>query len=437
MLTKIGNWTLVVGIDWTMPSDASEVRAERKKKERAGMATVLMQSNAGQRWLGFHAPLTGTAYAAALLVGMVKADAIVYQPLDDENAWVCAIQDGMPAPGYDRVLPASEARNTAIEWSSMFPSAEMIGELSGAQASLGDVVAVLDEALQNKSLQKKQIAVALLHSSGTAFKKAAGMVGVVVLAGGLAYGVTWYLDVRQAQQEQQLSLEEAARRALASEHQKAELEARRQAALVSFKEQIGSAQAAQQVRFAPTAMWEAVTRVRRSVPHSNRGFKPQAFECSAQMCRVNWLGTGKFVSASDKLHLPNVERNLSADLVATSVYPMTVVQDRLPRAGVQSADELRFYIQSGLSMHMKSVVVEAAQAQSVTPPPGTGGTPAVVAEVGKWRAQIAGPSALLDTGAVLVMASKLPIRVTSIKYQPGPSSVDLEGEFVFIPEQKE
>lgn len=442
MQTQFGNWAIALGIDWTMPSDAGEVRAQKKKhaeqKEHAKDSFVLMTSSTGQRWLGFHAPVAGKVYAAALLVAMVKPNAVVYQPLNDQFAWVCAIQDGMPVVGYDKVLPASDARNTAIEWSSMFPQAEMIGDLQGAQASLADVFAVLDEGLESKTVQRKQIAFALLSTSGMPVGRIALAAVVVILAAALAYGVTWYMDVRKAQENNKLSLEDAARKAMASAQEKARLEAERKAAVATFHQQVDAARAAQQTRIVPASVWAGVSSVRGAVGISQRGYKPQAFDCTPQSCRVTWLGAGRFVRASDKLLLPNVERNLGAELTAASVFPLATRQGAMPAAKAGSGEELRLLVQSALSVHVKNLTVEAPQPLAISAPPaaGPGVQPVVVAEVGKWRAQLQGSSALLDAGTVLEMMGRLPIRVTALKYQPGANYVDLEGEFVFMSEQK-
>lgn len=430
MQTQFGNWAIALGIDWTMPGDAREVRAAKKSRQKD--ASVQMNSVTGQRWLGFHAPASGKVYAGALLVAMVKPNAVVYQPLDENRAWVCAISDGMPVVGHDKILPASEARNTAIEWSSMFPQADMLGELSGAQSSLADVFAVLDEGLESKAIQKKQIAVALLNVSGVSFTRIGLIAGIALLAGGLAYGVTWYLDVRQKQKTGQLTLEQATRQSMASAQDKARQAAQHQASVTAFQAQVAAARAAQCVRNAPLSFWSGVAGVRQRTPLSVRGYRPTAYDCTAQACRVKWLGEGRFVSAADKLFVPNVERNLSADLAATAVVPFSVAKDRLPASRAKSADELRFLLQSNFVMHVRGFTVEAALPQTVNAPPAAGLPPAVVAEVGKWRAQLQGTSALLDAGTVLRMMAKWPIRVTSIKYQPGTGSVDLEGEFVYV-----
>lgn len=433
MQTELGSWSIALGIDWTMPSDASEVRAE--KKMRPKHSHVLMSSATGQRWLGFHEPVSGKVYAGALLVAMVKPNAVVYQPLNDTHAWVCAIRDGMPAPGYDKVLPASEGRNAAIELSSVFQEAEMIGAISGAQASLADVFGVLDEGLSTKSIQKRQIAVALLSTGGHPAMKIVAGVAALVIAGGLAYGVTWYLDVSEQQKNGQLSLEEAARQAMASAQTQARQEAERQAAQASFKGQIEAARIAQNIGPDSIAFWSGVNRIRRAIPHTIRGYKPQSYDCTPQACRVSWLGQGRFVSVADKLKLPNVERNLTSDLMAASVFPMSVGTAQLPRTGAQSADELRFQLQSMFALNLKSFSVDAPVPQSVAALPTAGLPPVVVAHVGKWRAQMVGSSAVLDVTPILQRMARYPIRVTSIKYQPGPGSVDLEGEFVFMSEQ--
>lgn len=440
MQTQFGEWAVALGIDWTMPSDSKEVRAQKKKQaelaEHAKDAFVLMTSDTGQRWLGFHAPVAGKVYAGALLVAMVKPNAVVYQPLGDGHAWVCAIQDGMPVVRHDKVLPAHEARDTAIAWSSMFPQAEMIGDLQGAQAGLADVLAVLNDGLESKTIKKKELTFALLSTTGLPVGRIALAVGAVVFGAAAAYGVTWFTDVRDAQSKDKLTLEEAARQSMASAEAKAQVEAAKKAAQATMQTQVEAARAAQASRIVPVSFWSAMTAVRGTVPISLRGYKPQTYECVPATCRVSWLGAGRFVRVADKLLLPNVERNLSAELTATSAYPLVTRQGAMPRSRAESGEELRLLLQSALSVHGKNFTADAPQPVSITAPPAAGLQPVVVAEVGKWKLQMQGASAYLDAGALVELMNRLPMRVTSIKYQPVAHSVELEGEFVFMSELK-
>lgn len=434
MQTQFGDWLIALGVDWSMPSNAGEIRAE--KKRRAKDYSVL-SSVSGQHWLGFHEPVAGKVYAGALLVAMVKPNAVVFHPIDEGNAWVCAISDGMPVPGrYDQVLPLAEARNTAIEWASLFPKAEMVGDISGAQASLADIFGVLDEGLKAKAIQKKQIAVALLGKNGFSAKRAVGIGLIGIVIAGLAVGGMMYRELQRKQTETQMSLEEAARQASLNAQDKARFESELRAKVTTYQGQIEAARRENEERLSPTALWAAFSVVRQSLPVSSHGYKPQSFECSVQQCRVTWLGAGRFTTAAEKLLLPNVEATLTPDLTANSVFPLTVVKDALPKSQARSADELRFLIQSDFAIHARAVQVEAAQPVTLAPPAGLNVVPEAVAQVGKWHMQVQGGTAVIDAKTIVRMIARWPMRITGIKYQPGSTAFDLDGEFIFLSEKK-
>jgi len=186
----------------------------------------------------------------------------------------------------------------------------------------------------------------------------------------------------------------------------------------------------------PESFWSGVNRVRRSLGLSIHGYRPQTYTCTPQACLVGWNGQGRFVSQADKLRLPNVERSLTNDYAATSNFPLQAREGAMPAAPARSAEELRFLFQADLSMYLKTLTVDAVQPLTVTAPPAASLPPVVVAEVGKWRASLNGPSAVLDVAPILQRIARYPARITLIKYQPASSSVELEGEFVYLSEQK-
>jgi hypothetical protein len=433
MQTTFGDWTIALGIDWSMPSNAREIRTEKKRRTKQDF---VLSSVAGQNWLGFHAPITGKVYAGALLVAMVKPNAVVYCPCDDSNAWVCAIYEGMPVVGHDKVLPIAEARNTAVEWSSMFAKAEVIGDIAGARATFADVIAVLDEGLAAKVIQKKQVAVALLNKHGISYRQ----IAVVALGGCLLVGSFFafqtYRDIQRRNAASQLSFEDGARQAVMSANGKARIEAEQTAKAAAYKSQIESALRDHTKRTSVAALWSAFVAVRQSLPVSMNGYKPQAVDCTAQHCRVTWQGAGRFTSAAGKLSLPNVERNLTADLSAVSVFPVSVGDDAMPASQARTAEELRFIFQSYFGVHVTSFQADAMQAVLVNPPAGLAVAPKVVAEIGKWRMQIQAVAAVIDAKTMLGMLAKWPARVQMIRYQPAAGLVDVEGEYVFLTEKK-
>ncbi len=443
MQTQFGDWSIALGIDWSFPSNLREVRAEKKRRAKD---YFVLSSVGSQHWLGFHAPVPGKVYAAALLVAMVKPNAVVYFPVNEyseggntmySDAWVCAISDGMPVPGYDKVLPIVEARNTAIEWASLFPKAEMVGEISGAQSTLADVIGVVDEGLQSKAIQKKQIAVALLNKHGVSVARIAAVAVLAGVAVACFFGYQAYSDMKRKGAESQLSADDAARQFAMSSQEKARIEAEQKQKLAEFQGQLDAAKISSNLRPSVGALWSGFVTTRQALPVSKNGYKPQSVDCTPTGCRVTWLGAGRFTSAAGKLALPNVERNLTSDLSAVSVFPVVVGTDTMPASSAKTADELRFLFQSHFGLHAKNFQADASQPVVISPPAGLTLPPQTVADVGKWRVQIQGSAAVIDAKIMLGMLAKWPVRVQAIKYQPAASLVELEGEFVFLSDKKE
>ncbi|KXU35364.1 hypothetical protein AXE65_06410 [Ventosimonas gracilis] len=99
---------LAVGIDWAFVEDKSEVKAQLK--QATGKQYVVASSDEGML-LGLSEAdkAAKNRTAAGLLVGKLLPDAIVYEALDQERIWVCAVRGGLPLPGMDKVTDAGEA----------------------------------------------------------------------------------------------------------------------------------------------------------------------------------------------------------------------------------------------------------------------------------------------------------------------------------------
>jgi len=99
---------LAVGIDWAFVEDKSEVKAQLK--QASGNHYVVASSEEGMLLGMTEADKSAkNRCAAGLLVGKLLPDAIVYQVLDQERIWVCAVRGGLPLPGMDKVTDAGEA----------------------------------------------------------------------------------------------------------------------------------------------------------------------------------------------------------------------------------------------------------------------------------------------------------------------------------------
>ena len=431
MIIQIGEWKVALGMEWVMPKGKAEVRAA--KKARPKQASVFISAGNGD-WLGFHSAGAGKVYSGALLIAMVEPNAVVYSPLNDEMGWICAISEGMPVVGYDEVLPVSEARAKAKDWSNLFANAEIIGDLSGARSTVQDVFTSLEGELASKSLSKKQLASAQLVNGSFSIKRALVMAGIVFGVGLAVLGVRTFQDAQARQERERVTLQEAARRNLAEKLNQERAEMQRKETLKELAGKAAAARAALSIRTGPRRLWDEMTRVRQSLPLSMYGYRPQSVECSPQSCKVEWFGAGRFTNPADKLRLPGVERSLTTDLRATSTFELSGVQDALPKASTANVEELAFLLQSKFGAKVSGFTTQPPQPVVVDGAQDGKQTPLVVGQVGKWHLSVQGGTALLQTGELMQMMARWPVRITSIKYQPVASTFDVDGEYVFVVE---
>jgi|GEM_PF-1932557 len=103
--------TLAVGLNWAFVEDKSEVKAQLKQSTSGSY--VVARGEEGML-LGLSetdkpAKNGKYGYAGGLLIGKLLPDAIVYEVLDEQSIWVCAVRGGLPLPGMDKVTDESEA----------------------------------------------------------------------------------------------------------------------------------------------------------------------------------------------------------------------------------------------------------------------------------------------------------------------------------------
>ncbi len=428
MQMQFGNWIVALGVEWLLPKNKGEIRVAKKSRFKQNM--VFVSTEAGD-WLGFHAAGAGRLYAGALLVAMVEPNAVVYCPISEEMSWICAISEGMPVVGYDEVLPTSEARNKAKDWSNLFANADIIGELSGAKATVQDVLNVLEQELESKSLSKKQLARALLVKNGISIARVVVMGSIVFGVMLLGWGAKTYKEMQERKERDRLSLQEAAKRLLAEKLDQERAYNQQQQALNNLSTKLASAKVALRERVNPALVWGAMSKVRKSLPPSMYGYKQQSYECGADVCKVEWLGGGKFTNAADKLRLPSVERTLSSDLKAISSFHIKGTRDVLPKVNTANIEELAFLIHSKFNAQVQGFALTPAQPVTVEGIKGVKESE-VIGHIGKWHMTIQGSTALLQVAEITRLMSDWPIRLTNIKYQPMASSFDLDGEYVFV-----
>lgn len=433
MRTTIIDWEVAVGVEWLMPTDARELKEARKARSSQHF---VLASVGRQQWAGFHDATEGKTkvYAAALLVAIVKPNAVVYSPLSRDEAWVCAIADGMPVVGYDKVLPSIDARSTAIEWSSIFPKADMVGAISGAQTTLEDVLASINEGLVAKQIRKQQISAAVLKKNGVQKRdlvRGAALIGAGVL---VLVGLDVYRGIMHRKDEQQLTLAAAVQD---------ELEARRSRELeqrnihqkqVAFHAQGEALRKQYADRVSPLAYWSAFTRLRQSIPLSRNGFRPHSYDCTADACTLTWAGDkGRFTTAASKTALPGVTSAslTTTELTATSSFPLTVAREPLRSYPSPTPEQFRVTI-AALGVHMTGFSTEATRPILAIPEPSLQQAPVTVAHVGHWRLQVSTTMALISVGDALRLLTAYPVRITSLKYDVTTGGMLLEGDYILL-----
>lgn len=426
MQIQVGDWSLVLGVEWLMPSNAKEVRAERKR--HSGEDFVLVASASG-RHLGFHPKVTGKAHAAALIVGIAKPNSVICQKLDADTSWVCFLQDGVPMSGSDRIMPSNRARDVANNWLADYPDVELVGDIEGAANSVKAVLDQIQADLRKPTVAARQRAV--LQSAGWTWRRALMIAGVActVLAVVTSYDI--YSEVATRRAESDMSLEDLAREAMRSQAERERLDAERKSKAEAFAREVEAARASMTERADPRSMWRDVARVRRSLPVSLYGYRPQDIVCTTSACTVTWMGQGGTTRPIDKLRLPNVERTLTTDLVASSTFSLALQTGTLPASQAQSAEELMMLVHSDVARAGRSLVIEPMVPKSLTAPAGLNVPPEELGATAKWSVTLSGPTVLVQAADLVGTVARWPIRVTSIRYQNQGSTLAVEGELVF------
>lgn len=270
---------VVVGLHWHLAKDAKEARARLKGFARKVYGRVV--NEAGEVALGEvqgDGPTPGQAYCGAALVAAGAPAAFVFHelPADDGTAaevWICGVFDGVPAYGFEAILPVREARAKYTEFVSICPSVRIIGSLNDAAETLEGLLARVD---------KKRRAVALMQRSGIRPKTVGA---VVMLAALLGLAGLWYERLEEVSQREKLSLRQAIRREVSTKD-----EAQRVAALRERFEAEVAARAAE-VQRQPDAVaivdaWLAT--ITHEVPFSRNGWQPVRARCVAASCEVTW-----------------------------------------------------------------------------------------------------------------------------------------------------
>jgi hypothetical protein len=428
-----GKWQLAVGVDWSMPGYAGEIRQLKRANPRRHFFSAAFHQ---QTWLGFHDAVRslGTTYSGALLVGMVERHALVCMTLNEDWAWMCVVSDGMPLVGHDLVVAMKDVARLSAEWASVFHGARLVGNLQDNALSLESVLLQLEDDLAAKAISKRQLAAATLRVQGTATQLVMRIAIGVAIAGACSYAWQGYNRLQRAMKEASDKEMRQAEAAALAEHARIRALAERRKAIDGFASQIRDQQASYAKRLDAAAFWAATARVRGDLPLSRYGYRPQSVECGRAECRVTWQGQGANVSPADKYLLPNLVPAPITDPVAVSVFGISPDQESLPASRARSPEELQVQLVSVLARRLRGMRIDPSQPVNVPPPPQSGLAPGVAAHVGTWAVSISAPAALVKAREALGLMKSLPVRVQSVKFHPQQGNVELSGDYIFLPD---
>ena len=431
MLLKHDDFNLAVGVDWVMPGSQKEAKSMRRERSKSDF--VLVQYGR-QILLGTHESLKqSNVHAGALLVALIKPNSIIIHPVDDENVWVCAILDGIPAVGYDKVFTNQEGREKVIEWSSAyFTNAEIIGDMVGASGDLASVLAEVKESIASKSIKKKQLSEIVFKSTGANLKV---FILLAIICASAAAGYIYYNKHKEAQKK--LILESAnqinsSKGAFDVLKTKAEQEALRAQLQAKFNQDVAGAKKLLAERVPLLDIFNSFDSIKKSMPISLYGYRPERIECGIAQCKLHWMGSGKFTRMADKLLLPNVEQTFNPDFSAVSNFPFTSSVEVLKKSPGDSKHDYMIFLMRDRFLNVATF--DAPTPISITPPAGSDLQAVEIGHSGKVRVKLQGPAALIGLADTFKLLNEFPIKVTSLKYQIGSPSIDIDGEYVFLKE---
>lgn len=431
MLVPVGSQTLALGMDWSLAMSKGEVRTRLKEKKRAAVSVLSGSDN--QFWVGlYEGVVPKRTLSGAALLGLVAPSAIICQSVDDAHSysWICAIQDGKPVVGgYDAIVTRDEANTRAMEYLTLFSSAQLYGDVTGAKASVQALVEQVEARVADKSITKKMLAACEVRRQGVSVAAVLQLVLIAALPVAGWFGWKEYQKFDIARKAAAINAANASKQAMTAQ----QLEVEKQRLITEFHAKVAARRAEfQQASRAGNAapLWLASTLVRRDLPISAAGgYVPTTLNCIPTGCTVTWEGRGRFTMASDKREITGRE---DSDLATSAT-----TQVPLPAAGVVgtqfpavSAEWLRRSLTERLK-RTPGVSIEEARAVVVEPPPNLGLSPQTVGHAGNIRVQLQGATSLISAADAIAALDSYPVSVTSITYtglNQGPS-VSIEATY--------
>lgn len=351
----LSEFNLVLGLEWSL---YESIEAARVALPRRGVPYYARQVISGECAQGVPADLPLQAIkrakspplAGALVLANIMGNAVIFQDMGDDLVWVCAVNQGVPIPGFDRVQGKDQALLTLAEVLSFMPHLRQVGTHAQATSTLSDVLLGLDRAKRRNSRilipgQSRERAFRIILLAGL-------MVSVYMAADWLWPKIAPppVPPVVNAPVSAPPPVVDAAKLA-AQEQFRRELEQAR-------RELLDAASPSGQF-----LLWYAFWR---DIPLSVMGFRPTKAQCAPLYCDVKWQRPHGALP-SDSSRLPGVLQAVESDgvLMRTALAPL--LKRQYTNASGASGTHLQD-VRAGMNPQIMTLQINRAQ-ESITYPP--------------------------------------------------------------------
>lgn len=268
-------YNIVVGLEWAIFGSEAEAREDLKKSKAAYYARRKSGVDFAQAGVvkGKNIPKgIAKAYSGALVVASALTDAVVCVPIDDERSWICVVRDGLPLPGYDKVVENEEVEQIVAEAIGYMSGCEIVGNIRGASRSFDQVFSGVD---------KKTLRQCRIHASSLPLAP----IAVILLIGATGVIGFNYLQNMEREKVEKMKALSLTQDAIKTEAQKkAEIERKRQEYLALVEK----TKAELRVTAPLVDQYLAWMRVIDHLPLSVKGWVLNKVNCSPDACLVRW-----------------------------------------------------------------------------------------------------------------------------------------------------
>lgn len=381
--------SIAVGLEWSLHESLSQAKRALGGKKKILVARKLISGECVQGVCEAPAK-AGKLQAGALLVAAAANDALIYHPLGDGNAWICAIREGIPLHGYDQVTDEDTAKMTLAEVMSYVPTADIYGDIPGARGTLQDLLAPL--SAKDKKAAQLGAPDSLLGPLLLVF----AVLLLLAVLGGAYFFYKKYAAYSQLS-EMQVRNEEEMRRLRAE-----------------FEAKVAQERAVFWHSRSPAAQFALWFDVLRQLPPSVEGWVPSAFNCDPAACQVSWKRDPRALpSASTRLPGEGADKSFNPNRTENNTrFPLPALAPVPHVSGPQDIDRYLLDLIPRLPT-LTLTVLPVRNAITVAPPPNVPGLVAVtLGQEGGWTASTQNFAAL---SALLEKIDQAGVTLTALK----------------------